>query len=466
MKVYSAVVRLVLRTNKTLANGLHPIMLRVSFGYTKEKSTGYSCDTAHWDKKNQLVKKGFEHAEIINRIITEYKNKVVERKLRLEMSGMRYTPDMLLDDSRTDFSARTHEYKAIMEDFLSDRQIRKSTKVYYDYAYRLLAEFMGNEHFLVNDLTENRMAAFIKQAKEHLSEGTIHTACAKIAAVCHHAMAKGMLQACDYCFQLKPYARMVRKANRKAYIDKDNLIRIEEYYLRLVTEDTEKGWQFRDGAEERIRKRSTAEFALCFWIAMLKLNGSAPIDVALLRSDNYSLRHIADEHGQITSYYCFDFKRSKTGTFVRPRIRCDRLAKAVFQPLLDSAGLRDGFLFPIVQNDSHTLKQNRTEEGIRCAVQHIACSTKKRMRTICEEINAEVEKVNRETGQCRPLINISQLSCYNMRHSFAMAYLSSPGANVNALATLLARSPNTIGTYITQLCNDQQLVQLVSGLGI
>lgn len=466
MKVYSAIVRLVLRTNKTLANGLHPIMLRVSFGYTKEKATGYSCDIAHWDKKNQSIRKGYPHAEIINHIITDYKNKVVERKLNLEIKGIRYTPDMLLDDSRPDFSAQTHVFKTIMDDFLSDRQIRRSTKAHYDYAYGLLSQFMGNEHFLVNDLTQNRMIAFIKQMKKRLSEGTIHTVCAKIAAICHHAIATGMLQVADYCFQTKPYAKMVRKANRKAYIDKDNLIRIEEYYLRLVTEDTKEGWRFRQGAEQRIRKPSTVEFALCFWIAMLKLNGSAPIDVALLKTDNFSNKVIVDEQGRSHDYYCFDFQRSKTGMHVRPRIRCDRLAEAVFQPLIDSAQLRDGYIFPIVQNDSHSIKQNRTDEGIRCAVQHIACTTKKKMKMVCEEINKEVEQINRETGQCRPLINISQLSCYNMRHSFAMAYLSTPGANVNALATLLARSPNTIGTYITQLSNDQQLVHLVEEMGI
>ena len=199
---------------------------------------------------------------------------------------------------------------------------------------------------------------------------------------------------------------------------------------------------------------------------MLKLNGSAPVDVALLKTDNFSNKVIVDEQGRSHDYYCFDFQRSKTGMHVRPRIRCDGLAKAVFQPLIDSAQLRDGYIFPIVQNDSHSIKQNRTDEGIRCAVQHIACTTKKKMKMVCEEINKEVEQINRETGQCRPLINISQLSCYNMRHSFAMAYLSTPGANVNALATLLARSPNTIGTYITQLSNDQQLVHLVEEMGI
>ena len=124
-----------------------------------------------------------------------------------------------------DYSAQSNVYKTLMEELLADKHILASTRAHYHYAYQLLAKYLDNEHFLVNDLTENRMTAFIKHLKTTLSEGTIHTACAKIAAVCHYAMAKGLLQPSDYCFQTKPYAKMVRKSNKKAFIDKDNLRR-------------------------------------------------------------------------------------------------------------------------------------------------------------------------------------------------------------------------------------------------
>ena len=61
MKVSVAVVKLVLRTNKKLADGSHPIMLRCSFGGTKEVATGYSCIPKYWDKKNEMVKRGFSN---------------------------------------------------------------------------------------------------------------------------------------------------------------------------------------------------------------------------------------------------------------------------------------------------------------------------------------------------------------------------------------------------------------------
>lgn len=54
MRTSIAVIKLVLRTNKTLADGTFPIMLRVNWKGMKEKSTGYSCSAKYWDKVNTL----------------------------------------------------------------------------------------------------------------------------------------------------------------------------------------------------------------------------------------------------------------------------------------------------------------------------------------------------------------------------------------------------------------------------
>ncbi len=466
MKVQSAVIKLILRTNKMLANGFHPIMLRVSFGYRREKSTGYFCDVAHWDAKNQIVKPGFGNAAVVNKIINDYKNKVVERKLQFEIEGRKYTPDMLLDDSRPEYSAKSCIYRNIMEDLLAEKPIHNSTKAHYYYAYKLLAQFMGNELFLINDLTENKIRTFIKSMLTKISEGTLHTVCAKIAAVSNYAMTKGLLNADEYCFKRYGYTNVVRKANKNAYIDKANILRIEAYFLKLVTEGDETNWCFKEGAEKRLRKRTSKEFALCFWLAMLKLNGSAPIDVALLRTEHFTMRYFVDPNGVRQKYYCFDFKRAKTDIPVHPRILCDRLARAIFEPFLDTCHLRHGYVFPVLQNDKHSLIGNRSHDSVKNAVQFVAKTSLKWMKIVCGEINEQVRRENELTGQNMPLIDIKRLSCYVIRHSFAMAYLSSPGSNVNSLASLLARSPNSIGTYITQLNHDSDLIASVAAMGI
>lgn len=199
---------------------------------------------------------------------------------------------------------------------------------------------------------------------------------------------------------------------------------------------------------------------------MLKLNGSAPIDVALLKAENLRVRNLVDGKGVARKYYCFDFKRAKTRIPVRPRIVCDRLSMAIFQPFVETCMMREGFVFPIVQNNERNLLGSRSYDGVKWAVQYVAKVSLKWMKGICGEINKDVICENAQTGRDMPLIDIEHLSCYNMRHSFAMAYLSSPGANINALASLLGRSPNNIGTYITQLSQDQDLIASVAEIGI
>ena len=63
-------------------------------------------------------------------------------------------------------------------------------------------------------------------------------------------------------------------------------------YLDLVTVEEGSSWMFKPDAEQRLMKRNSLEFAVCFWLAMLKLNGSAPIDVALLREENVLVKHL------------------------------------------------------------------------------------------------------------------------------------------------------------------------------
>ena len=99
-------------------------------------------------------------------------------------------------------------------------------------------------------------------------------------------------------------------------------------------------------------------------------------------------------------------KRAKTGISVRPRIVCDRLAVAIFQPFIDTCSSREGYIFPIVQNDKQSLLKQRTYNSIKLAVQYVAKVSLKWVRKICAEINEEVERINNQTGQNMPLIDL------------------------------------------------------------
>jgi hypothetical protein len=55
---------------------------------------------------------------------------------------------------------------------------------------------------------------------------------------------------------------------------------------------------------------------------------------------------------------------------------------------------------------------------------------------------------------------------YTARHSFACHYLNSEGSTIAGLATLMARSPNTIAQYVHQLTNDEEIASMVDSMVI
>ena len=72
-------------------------------------------------------------------------------------------------------------------------------------------------------------------------------------------------------------------------------------------------------------------------------------------------------------------------------------------------------------------------------------------------INQDIARENALNHLTEPLVDLSQLVFYTQRHSFAQHYLNRPGATVNGLASLMARSHNTIATYLKQLTRDEEI---------
>ena len=62
-KTSSAIIKLVLATNKHYASGLYPIILRVQFNGRKDKATGYTIPEIAWDAKKEQVKKKIKRLE-------------------------------------------------------------------------------------------------------------------------------------------------------------------------------------------------------------------------------------------------------------------------------------------------------------------------------------------------------------------------------------------------------------------
>ena len=109
MKTTIATINLYLRTAKQLADGTYAIYLRCNFHGMYEVPTHYSVLEKHWDKKNQIVKKGCPNYAMINIEIQKLKNKAIKRRDDFIKNESPYTPKMVLQDLHIDLSGNSNK---------------------------------------------------------------------------------------------------------------------------------------------------------------------------------------------------------------------------------------------------------------------------------------------------------------------------------------------------------------------
>lgn len=449
-KISSASIRLVLKRNKVNAIGENPIYLSVCFGGRKEVSTGVFIQERFWNPLREEIRKACPNAPVLNKMISDIKQRVISRKNEYEYSGKKYSPAMLLEDSVEDLSANRNVYSVIYKDYLVENCSSANTIKLYDYNYRILKEYFGRDDFLINDVKLADIKKLIKQLG--LGDNSIRGICGRIASIWNYAIRKGLVEAEDYPFKDFIYSQKFKKESRTYYIDEGNLKKIKDYFFESCLDISGELYSYKDGIEGNLMKRSSKEFSLMFFLLCYRLNGSSPIDVALLRSENCSRVNISGE-----DYWKVEFKRRKTNIPVVCLLKRDIITMVCFEHYLGrSVG---GYIYPI-------LKDGMTDKQITNAMAKLCGYAAKWLREVAVEINEATIKSNVENGLEEPLIDVESICLYSARHSFANSYLSQPKASVAALASLMARSPNTISTYIHQLKGDKDVADAVRDLPI
>lgn len=453
-KVSSASIRLVLKKNRSNALGENPIYIVVCFNGRKEKSTGVFIQERYWNPLREEIRKGAGNAPVLNKMINDIKQRVILKKNEYEYSGKRYTPSMLLEEDNIiqDYSANGNEYRRIYKLYLDEMGSSGSTIRLYDYTYNVLKKYFGRNDFLINDITLANIKKMIKSLD--LGDNSIRGILGRIAAVWNYAIGKGIVDGQDYPFRDWKYSQKFKKDNRTYYIDSSNLVKLKDYFISHCLDISGELFGYKSGIEDRLMKRSSKEFALCFFLMCYRLNGSSPIDVALLKVDNCSRVNISGE-----DYWKVEFKRKKTGIPVVCLLKRDIITMVCFEHYLGTAFMRGNYIYPILKSGIEG-KQITNSMGKFCS------EAVKWLREVSKEVNEATVMVNAEKGLEEPLIDVDSICLYSARHSFANSYLSQPKASIAALASLMARSPNTIATYIHQLQGDKEVADAVKDLPI
>lgn len=450
-RLSSASIRLVQKMNRMRSDGTYPVYIVVSFHGRRELSCGVSVEKRFWDARREEVRRGCPNAPVLNRMLSEIKQRVIERRNWYEYHGKAYTPSLLLDDVGLDFGGRSNVFKDVMSQLCDERGLKHKTRLHYEYCHRKLSEYMHRDDFLVDEITLSVVKGFLGGLD--LCDGSKRDLCGSIASVWNYAIGKGLVSSSDYPFREWRFLRELRQKCRDYFLEKSHMRRLMDYWLDLVVERDGDMWSYRDGAYDRLGDRNSEEFGILWFLLMYKLNGSAPIEVTKLRCSDCRRVSIGG-----ADYWALDFKRQKTGTSVQVRWRRGMFSVIGLEHFLGRS--LGGYVYPI--------RMSTTADDYKMLKDSWHCSEKAIgwVRRAFQRINGDISRDNAEKGLGEPLVDVSRVVMYTARHSFACHYLNSEGATVAGLASLMSRSPNTISTYIHQLTSDAEIASMTDGLVI
>ena len=446
-KLSSASIRLVQKLNRRMSDGTYPIYIVVCWKGRVEKSTGVSCLVKDWDGKREIVKRSCSNSVVLNQMLYSVKNRVIERRNNFELGEKVYTASMLLEDCKVEYNGNSNIYKDVMNRLINDRRLGTSTRKRYGYAYGKLCEYIGRDDFIIDELNVGFIKDFCKWLS--VSDCTKRDICSCIASCWNYAIDRKLCDVSDYPFNEFKFTQKFKDGVRDYCIDLINIKKLKEYWLDMVIERNGSRWSYRGDALDRLHKRTSKEFGICWFLACFYLNGSAPTDVARLRVEDCSRIMIDGK-----DYWKIEFKRKKTEAAVSVRLKRDIFSIILLEHFLGFSS--DGYVYPIIGDAEGDAIQRRVKKYGNIAIKWV--------REAFEVINRRTIESNVVNDVREPLVDVSKVVLYTARHSFASAYLNSEGATVRGAASLLARSPNTISVYIHQLQHDNEIAEAVSFL--
>ena len=441
MKTTIAIIRLVLRTNKVLSTGEHPIMLRCSFHGMKEVSTGYSCSIKYWDKKNECIKKGYPCYLVINQELKKLKDAAISKRDRYIASDEVYSPSMVLDTSDR-YNAVTNDLNGLIQRYIDDRGLENKTIEKWHIIRRNIREFAGRD-ILINEIDESFCRRYARWLENRgLSSGSIRSYLSKVGAIVHYAISLGMVS--NYPFTRWKYHLEYRESKSELYIHHRSIeVMMDMFLYELIEGDRDGLWHYREGVIDKLLDIHSEVYSHYLYCITLYLCGLAPVDVSMLKKKDIKVIEIKGE-----SCWAIDGYRSKTGIGYKIRLRKGTILSQV---LINSMLMfhQGEYFLPTLEG--------YTGRDIKKRVNNLYTYHGEHLVEWFRRINEEIIRRNVEQGDNIPLIDL-ECRYYSARHSYIMGEIQKPGVNLLRLATVTGKSVKTLHQYLSYL-GDLDLVE-------
>lgn len=428
-----AKIRLYLKEGKTLSDGSNPIMLMCSFNGRKEVSTSCSCIPRYWDKRNECVKKGYPNWLMINSMIKKMKDDAIAIRDEYERLGEVYTPSMILSP-RKSLSAVSNDLKTLISNYISDKGLESRTVEKWWIVYRNVTKYYGREVY-VNEIDESFCRKYGRWMESNgLSAGSIRSYLAKIGAICHYAISKGLMS--EHPFKSWKYHKDYRDSKSELYIHSRSMDVMIDLFLDEFIVRNGNMWHYKDERISELLDIHSELYGLYLYIIGYYLKGIAPTDISMLKKVDIKVRMIKN-----MNVYAIDGRRSKTGQLYKIRVEQNCLLSNVL--------VRTMLMFNDGEYFLPTLKDYNGKDWKK-RVNNLYTYHSEHLVNWFQRCNERIARLNVENNDNIPLID---LDCryYSYRHSYIMAQIQKPNVNLLALAQSVGKSSHTLHQYISLL---------------
>lgn len=386
--------------SKVLANGEHPIVLRITENKKRvTKSLGISVKAQHWDFSREEPKPKCPNRDLIISIIlkvkSEYQSKILEKIAHDE----EFTATSLINEEKQEIKAKTVEefYLSLIEDLKNKGQV--GTSYAYLNSYRVLKHF--NKRKKLNFTFSHIDVSFCKKFEEWLrSKGNKDT---------------------TISYQLRTLRATFNRAIEAKIVAKDKNPFTEYKLSHLNTKTMKRALSKSDIMKimqaDCTDKTPIRQLAQDLFTFSYLCGGISFIDIA-----NLTPRNIIDNR--------LIYQRQKTHGGINLQLSDE--AKRIISKYSDYQ-LSAGYLFPILHHKRHITpmqKMNRTHK-------------------ICHDINQELRTFGKE------LDITTDVTTYVARHSFATV-LKKSGVNIGIISQALGHQDiKTTQIYLSKFDNEQ-----------
>lgn len=455
----------ILYLSKTLANGEHPIMLRVSYnGQRKYKSLGFSCSEKLWNEKKQEVRLGHPMALNMNTIIRNEIDRANKYVMSIEGQKDYSAYSIIKAISKT--APTTHTLFSLFEEriaYFSDITKKYNTATGYKTLLNIVKNFSGGEDVELFDLSRGWIKDFEAFLRIKYTDNSIRKYFDCLKALMNYALDRGYIKESPL-FGYK-FSKELDCRTRKRALSIMEISTLLSYYRdtygalgineRPNLEKTKVHYwnqKFKPRGTTKLTPIDAEQFSLSLFLCSYMFQGLALVDLAKLKRKDLVRKTVvnrqqwirdaaaygvdyANEHSEVIDYYEIYIRREKTNH--PTRIMCEAQLLIPFLNPFESwveededPEYLDEYVFPIYD------KNNDSEYAKFC-----------RMKYATYLVNVNLKRIAQRVGLR------TDITFYSARHSYA-SNLYHANVPVGLIAQNMGRNPAEINTYLSDFDSD------------